>query len=613
MMQWFKDAGLGTKLSLILLLFFGILLVSLTFLLVYNTQSLTLEIANAQISQELNTIVSRLNDIQSGIESDLSFLVADITFFQAVGRRSQNDLSEIIGRTRLTSPIYDVEIVDGDGNFLIDTQANDTNSSNSPLLNQRDQDEIQSFLNVESTATQTQIYFSSVSPVKSVTRNFLGAIQVSRLVDSKLLQDITAQRSDVFIGLVYEGGIVIQSNADSVVNPNSLFNIQLEESALSQSQAGETAIIDELVTSNNVSYKVAYAPIIIDGQNSSVSLMVLVELSQLTNFQSATLNNTVIIFVFLTLIIVLLTYLALRRLAVKPIENLKLGAEKLVEGDYNQTIPMLAKDELGQLASTFNLMVHTIQEREESLKESRLEAERANHVKSAFLASMSHELRTPLNAIINFSGFVADGDVGPVSEEQKEVLDDVVKSGKHLLNLINDVLDMSKIEAGSLQLFVSNNLDVNSILKEAHSTGLSLLKGPDVELVLKTDDSIPLISGDKNRIIQVLLNLVSNACKFTEKGTIELESKKVGETILISVRDSGMGIDKGYLEKIFQPFIQTEAGIRQGGGTGLGLPISKNLVEAHQGKIWVESEVGKGSTFYVSLPITTELQKEGIR
>jgi signal transduction histidine kinase len=612
-MQWFKDAGLGTKLSLILLLFFGILLVSLTLLLIYNTQSLTLEIANVQISQELNTIVSRLTDIQSGIESDLSFLVADITFFQAVGRRSQNDLSEIIGRTRLTSPIYDVEIVDGDGDFLIDTRTNDTSTNNSHLLNQRDNDEIQSFLNVESSETQIQVYFSSVSPVKSVTRNFLGAIQVSQLIDSNLLQEITAHRSDVFVGLVYEGEIIVQSNADTVASPNSLFNIPLDESALSQTLAGETAIIEALSTSNNVSYKVAYAPIIIDGVNSSVSLMVLVELSQLTDFQSLTLNNTVIIFVILTLIIVLLTYLALRRFAVKPIENLKIGAEKLVEGDYNQTIPVLAKDELGQLASTFNLMVHTIQEREQSFKESRLEAERANQVKSAFLASMSHELRTPLNAIINFSGFVADGDVGPVSEEQKEILDDVVKSGKHLLNLINDVLDMSKIEAGSLQLFISNNLDLNSILKEAHSAGRSLVKNADVELVLKTDDSIPLISGDKNRIMQVLLNLVSNACKFTEKGTIELESKKVGENILISVKDSGMGIDKDYLERIFQPFIQAEAGIRQGGGTGLGLPISKSLVEAHKGKIWVESEAGNGSTFYVSLPTTIQSQKEGIR
>jgi signal transduction histidine kinase len=612
-MLWFKDAGLGTKLSLILLLFFGILLVSLTLLLIYNTQSLTLEIANVQINQDLNTIVSRLTDIQSGIESDLSFLVADIAFFQAVGRRSQNDLSEIIGRTRLISPIYDVEIVDGDGNFLIDTQASDTNTSNSPLFNQRDNNEIQSFLSVESTETQTQVYFSSVSPVKSVTRNFLGAIQVSQLIDSTLLQEITAHRSDVFVGLIYEGQIVVQSNLDTVANPNSLFNIQLEESALNQTLAGETAIIDELATRNNVSYKVAYAPIVIDGVNSSLSLMVLVELSQLTNFQSLTLNNTVIIFVFLTLIIVLLTYLALRRFAVKPIENLKIGAEKLVEGDYNQTIPVLAKDELGQLASTFNLMVQTIQEREQRLKESRLEAERANQVKSAFLASMSHELRTPLNAIINFSGFVADGDVGPVTEEQKGVLDDVVTSGKHLLNLINDVLDMSKIEAGSLQLFISNNLDLNGILKEAYSAGRSLVKNADVELVLKTDDSIPPISGDKNRIMQVLLNLISNACKFTEKGSIELESKKVGENILISVKDTGMGIDKEYLDGIFQPFIQTEAGIRQGGGTGLGLPISRSLVEAHKGKIWVESETGKGSTFYVSLPINIQLEKEGIQ
>jgi signal transduction histidine kinase len=602
-MQWFRDTGLGTKLTGILLIFLGVLLLSLIALLVYNTQSLTQEVANVQIRQELNTIVNRLEEIQSSIESDLGFLVADISFFQAVGRRSQNDLSEIIGRTRLASPSFDVEIVDGDGNFLVDTQADNLNSDDSELLNQSNKNEIQSFIRVQNIETQAQIYIASVSPIKSITRNFLGAIQVSQVIDSSILQDITSHRSDVFVGLIYNGQILVQNEEITSRNASSIFGIPISQEALVQNQEGEIAIIDELTAGNNTFYKVAYAPLSVDGLNSPISLLVLVELSQLNDFQSRTLNNTVLIFVILTLLTVLLIFTALRRLAIKPIENLRAGAQKMVEGDYNQLISVSGQDELGQLASTFNTMVNAIQEREVSLKASQIEAERANQVKSAFLASMSHELRTPLNAIINFSSFVADGDIGPVNDEQKEILGDVVRSGKHLLNLINDVLDMSKIEAGSLVLFMSDNLNINEILKDLVPTTRGLLADKPVEVHTKLDENIPLIRGDKQRITQVVINLVSNACKFTEKGAITLESKQQAENIIISVRDTGSGIEPEQRENIFKPFIQSESGIRQGGGTGLGLAISKSLVEAHHGSFWVESNLGHGSTFSLSLPI----------
>src|SRR5690606_23051365 len=125
----------------------------------------------------------------------------------------------------------------------------------------------------------------------------------------------------------------------------------------------------------------------------------------------------------------------------------------------------------------------------------------------------------------------------------------------------------------------------------------------DVEIQIELDESLPPISGDKQRITQVLLNLVSNACKFTETGTITITTKKEQDEIIVSVADTGAGIDSNDISSIFQAFMQTESGVRQGGGTGLGLPISKSLIEAHGGKVWVESTVGEGSTFYFSLPV----------
>lgn len=602
-MQWIRDIGLGIKLSFILLVFLGILLISLISLLVFNTQNLTQQVANDQISQELNSLTNRLNEIQTGIESDISFLTADITFFQAVGRRSQADLEQIISRTELSGELFDVEIVDGDGNFLVNTVEEENPDSVSNLLNVTADSTVQSSITVEEIDGQVQINISSVSPILSVTRNFLGAIQIRRQIDGDLLQDITEQRDDVYVGLIYNDEILASNNESHRSTEFLVSDIAIDEEAVSRVENGETVIIEELLTGDNIPYKVAYAPITADDATTPVTLMVMVELSNLNAFQTQTLNNTILVFVFLTLLTVVLIYITLRQLAINPIAKLKSIAQKMVEGDYDQRIAVRGKDELGQLADTYNEMVNVIQERESSLEEARIEAERANQVKSAFLASMSHELRTPLNAIINFSSFVADGDVGPVNDEQEEILGDVVQSAKHLLNLINDVLDMSKIEAGSLQLFVTDNLNVNDIANRTVSTARSLLVDKDVEIQIELDESLPPISGDKQRITQVLLNLVSNACKFTETGTITITTKKEQDHIVVSIADTGTGIDSNDVDSIFQAFMQTESGVRQGGGTGLGLPISKSLIEAHGGEVWVESKMGEGSTFYFSLPV----------
>lgn len=237
------------------------------------------------------------------------------------------------------------------------------------------------------------------------------------------------------------------------------------------------------------------------------------------------------------------------------------------------------------------------------IQSAKKDVERANAVKSAFLASMSHELRTPLNAIINFTRFVAKGSVGTVNDEQRDMLNDVIGSAKHLLNLINDVLDMSKIESGSLSLFVTDDVDVKSIVDQVTATGRSLLVDKPVELSANCGSELPRIRGDKQRITQVLLNIVSNACKFTESGTVTLSASRQEDNVVFSVIDTGPGIAPDDQDAVFEPFKQTKTGLRQGGGTGLGMPISKNLVEIHGGNLWLESEPGKGASFFVSLPI----------
>jgi signal transduction histidine kinase len=224
---------------------------------------------------------------------------------------------------------------------------------------------------------------------------------------------------------------------------------------------------------------------------------------------------------------------------------------------------------------------------------------------------MSHELRTPLNAIINFSKFLKKGIPGPINEEQGQLIGGIADSGQHLLNLINDVLDMSKIESGSLSLYVESDLDLHQIIEAALQYTRPLLADKPVELQENIPVHLPTLTGDRKRLLQVFLNLLSNACKFTEKGFVKICVQNENDHLLISIEDTGTGIALEDSKDVFTAFKQTESGLRQGGnGTGLGMPISQKLVEAHEGRIWFESKVGVGTTFYVHLPLQTKLTAE---
>ncbi|MEL6308486.1 MAG: ATP-binding protein [Chloroflexota bacterium] len=240
----------------------------------------------------------------------------------------------------------------------------------------------------------------------------------------------------------------------------------------------------------------------------------------------------------------------------------------------------------------------------------RQKAEQADQTKSAFLASMSHELRTPLNAIINFSKFLGKEVPGPVNEEQKQLIGHISDSGQHLLRLINDVLDMSRIAAGSLALFVEDDIDLRDTLQTAVNYVEPSLSDKPVTLTMNLPASMPIITGDRKRLLQIFLNILSNAAKFTEEGTITVNGKVTQDSIEVAIQDTGAGIAVEDSEHVFSAFKQTDSGLRQGGGTGLGMPISRDLAEAHGGRLWFESEVGVGTTFHVVLPLESNLVVE---
>jgi signal transduction histidine kinase len=246
------------------------------------------------------------------------------------------------------------------------------------------------------------------------------------------------------------------------------------------------------------------------------------------------------------------------------------------------------------------------------LAEAREKAERVSQLKSNFVTNISHQLHTPLNTVINSTGLVADGMLGSISEEQADYLNLAVQGSEHLMILLQEILDIAKIESGELKLRVAA-MNLNDVLEEIVSIVKgSMLQDRPLEIKLEVADNLPILFADRTRVRQVLLNLLSNAIKFTPEGDIYVKAWEHRNFVHVSVEDTGIGIAEENLALIFEDYQQVLAadGVefkrRRHLGTGLGMPISKALVELHGGQIWVESEQGKGSTFTFTLPLLAQ-------
>ena len=245
-----------------------------------------------------------------------------------------------------------------------------------------------------------------------------------------------------------------------------------------------------------------------------------------------------------------------------------------------------------------------LREANEKLIDSNIKIKEGDRLKSEFMANMSHELRTPLNAVIGFSEVLLDGIDGEISDVQKIDVTHIHDSGAHLLEIINDILDLSKIEAGKMEL-MREEVDLNAVIAGVAPVARTLIKGKDIIFMTQIDENLPTVIADSKRLKQIILNLLSNAAKFTEEGEIVIKAGPAEDGyFVISVRDTGIGIKGEDMPKVFEKFRQIDmSSTRNKGGTGLGMAITKRLVEMHGGTIALDSRVGAGTTFSVKLPL----------
>ena len=295
-----------------------------------------------------------------------------------------------------------------------------------------------------------------------------------------------------------------------------------------------------------------------------------------------------------SIFLALLLGLILSGSLIVPIKQVRARLAAIATGDFSGHLFVPNRDELGALAADLNRM-------SDQLERLYRELETASRHKSEFLANMSHELRTPLNAVIGFSEVLQDRLFGDLNDKQAEYVGDIHSSGRHLLSLINDILDLSKVEAGRMDLRLTM-FALSDVLENAVALARERATRQGTSLRLEVDSSAGVVDADERKIKQVLFNLLTNALKFTARGGhVDVTARGDGDEVLVSVRDDGIGIAAADYARIFEEFQQVGPSQLQE-GTGLGLALSRSFVELHGGRLWVESEPGKGSTFRFTLP-----------
>ncbi|MFH0929296.1 MAG: ATP-binding protein [Candidatus Aenigmatarchaeota archaeon] len=416
----------------------------------------------------------------------------------------------------------------------------------------------------------------------------------------------------------------------------------LIQEGASQEEIDETARLEEIMV----------AQMLTRAQRIITSTTFLSDISHKSTIRIQSQNNDLISF-FRTILVISITFtlVLVGRSISKPLDKLVKGAEKIGKGNFEYRIDVKSKDEMGELGSAFNRMAADLKksrdkteryggslekkvaeltktktamlnmtedldstnkkllETQKALKKNFRSLESLDKEKDAFISISAHELKTPITAIHGFAQLLENEDVIKNPEMRKKYLKIIDQETKRLGNLVTEILDLSRIDLNTVR-FTKENINLYEVLESIKEEEETKIKSKDLKIILDLQKDLPIIYTDKEKVTQVLINLIDNAMKYTPKGAITVKVIRKGDGIQVSVSDTGLGIPKESFKKIFTRFYQVDSSYtRKVGGSGLGLSICKEFINALGGRIWFESKVGKGSTFYFTLPIRTRRKK----
>jgi signal transduction histidine kinase len=578
--------------ALILVLVSGALIVSGAIGVYFSYQENTAALASLQREKAV-AAAARIESFISQIEQQLAFAALP----QLGPPAGEQRRIEFLKLLRLVPAVTDVAYVDRAGRerLAVSRLAMDVAESG------KDRSRDPAFLN----ATANQTWFGPVTFRKETEPYMTIAVRSGNAVTAaevnlKFIWDVITRIKVGEKGKAYvvdaTGHLVADPDIGLVLRMTNLSALEHVKSALSGADDDEPAMLGN--DASGTAVLTAYAPI------EPLGWRVFVE--QPVTEVYATLNASILRTALLLLggfVISALAALALARRMVQPIRTLQEGAQRIGAGELEQKIDVRTGDELEALAGQFNDMTTELRrsyaELEQKVEERTAQLAVANRHKSEFLANMSHELRTPLNAIIGFSEALRERMFGELNAKQLEYMNDIHASGRHLLSLINDVLDLSKIEAGRMELDVSG-FDAPAALEAALSLVRERAQRQGIALALEVDPALGEVRADERKFKQILLNLLSNSIKFTPGGgRVSVQARMNGAGLEVAVSDSGIGISAEDQTKVFEEFRQVGP---RAEGTGLGLALTRRFVELHGGSIRLDSAPGRGTTFTFTLP-----------
>lgn len=638
----FKNLNVTWKVNLLVLIGVGISTLMILFLVHSGIEGLLNETSSQQLNEEAEAIRLRFDESTSALLKDANFISRNSELIDHIIQGQHEQLQTLV---RIQGGLYNLDtvyVITPDRELLSSLRSDDTISS--------EQNEMVSLslLGIETTgvvehqtAEGSVLQLVAVAPIRDLTGALIGSVLVANTLDQDFLATLNYQRENVDLLLIHDNTIFSQSAGSFQHQAREALTIgedlslnRIEQAA----NAHQTTQGDTQRNPDNEPYRAIYLPLEIGERSLPLVLVISLNEASLLDFRSELERGLFIAALFVGIAELLGFTFLMRWSVIRPLNQLVGITREMEVSPHGITADESTKDEIGRLGYAFNRMVEAIQQRETSLADlnasleqqvedrtaelrhqtvnlriATAKAKEAARIKGEFMANVSHELRTPLNAIIGFSDMLLMGIGGELHEQQRHKVERLRENGVRLLNLVNNILDITRIEAKRIEL-TQKPFSPVALVDRLQKQMEALAEKKQLAFNTIVDPQLPAtLIGDEQRIEQIVVNLLSNAFKFTDKGsvTLEVRANPAEKQWNIIVADTGIGIAPHSREVIFEEFRQLDgSSSRAYQGSGLGLAITNNLVRIMDGRIELKSDVGRGSTFSVVLPMVESLESE---